>query len=38
MNIDKILEIIQRQVMKGTHLPIEIKEISGRLIYAAHVL
>ena len=27
MDIDKILEIIQRKVLKGTHLPIEIKEI-----------
>ena len=26
-DIDKILEIIQRKVLKGTHLPIEIKEI-----------
>ena len=28
-NIDKILEIIQRKVLKGTHLPIEIKEIQA---------
>ena len=26
-DIDKIPEIIQRKVLKGTHLPIEIKEI-----------
>ena len=26
-DIDKILKIIQRKVLKGTHLPIEIKEI-----------
>ena len=26
MDIDKILEMIQRKVMKGTHLPIEIKQ------------
>ena len=26
-DIDKIFEIIQRKVLKGTHLPIEIKEI-----------
>ena len=25
--MDKILEIIQRKVLKGTHLPVEIKEI-----------
>ena len=27
MDINRILEIIQRKVLKGTHLPIEIKEI-----------
>ena len=27
MDIDKILEIIQRKVLKGAHLPIDIKEI-----------
>ena len=26
-DIDKILEIIQRKLLKGTHLPIKIKEI-----------
>ena len=26
-DIDKILEIIQRKVLKGTHLPVKIKEI-----------
>ena len=26
-DIDKILEMIQRKVLKGTHLPVEIKEI-----------
>ena len=25
MDIDKILEVIQRKVLKGTHLPIEVK-------------
>ena len=29
MDIDKILEMIQRKVLKGTHLPIEIKEIQA---------
>ena len=29
MDIDKILEIIQRKVLTGTHLPIEIKEIQA---------
>ena len=28
-DIDKILEVIQRKVLKGTHLPIEIKEIQA---------
>ena len=28
-NIDKIFEIIQRKVLKGTHLPIKIKEIQA---------
>ena len=27
MDLDRILEIIQRKVLKGTHLPIKIKEI-----------
>ena len=29
MDIDKILKIIQRKVLKGTHLPITIKEIQA---------
>ena len=29
MDIDKILKMIQRKVLKGTHLPIEIKEIQA---------
>ena len=28
-DIDKILKIIQRKVLKGTHLPIEIKKIQA---------
>ena len=32
-NIDKILKIIQRKVLKGTHLPVTVKEIqAGYLI------
>ena len=27
--MDKILEVIQRKVLKGTHLPVEIKEIQA---------
>ena len=29
MDIDKILKVIQRKVLKGTHLPIKIKEIQA---------
>ena len=29
MNIDKILDIIKRKVLKGTHLPLIIKEIQA---------
>ena len=29
MDIDKILEVIQRKVLKGTHMPIEVKEIQA---------
>ena len=33
VDIDKILKIIQRQVLKGTHLPVTVKEIqAGYLI------
>ena len=32
-DIDKILKIIQRKVLKGTHLPVTVKEIqAGYLI------
>ena len=29
MDIDKILEVIQRKVLRDTHLPIEVKEIQA---------
>ena len=29
MDIDKILDIIKRKVLKGTHLPLNIKEIQA---------
>ena len=29
MDIDKILEVIQRKVLKGTHLPVEVKEFQA---------
>ena len=28
-DIDKILKVIQRKVLRGTHLPVEIKEIQA---------
>ena len=32
MDIDKILEVIQRKVLKGTHLSVEVKEIQVRYL------
>ena len=29
MDIDKILEVVQRKVLRGTHLPLEVKEIQA---------
>ena len=29
MDIDRILEVIQRKVLTGTHLPMEVKEIQA---------
>ena len=34
-DMDKMLKIIQRKVLKGTHLPITMKEISQN-IYSVH--
>ena len=34
--IDKILKVIQRKVVKGTHLPVEIKEIEARYIHHSY--
>ena len=36
MDIDKILHIIQREVLKGTHLPVEIKEIQAGYLHSPH--
>ena len=36
MDIDKILQIIQRKVLKGTHLPIEVKEIQRRYLHSPY--
>ena len=35
-DIDKILKVIQRKVLKGTHLPVEIKEIQARYLNSSH--
>ena len=35
-DIDKILEVIQRKVLKGTHLPIEIKEIQAGYLHSSY--
>ena len=35
-DIDRILEIIQRKVLKGTHLPVETEEIQAGYIYSPY--
>ena len=35
-DIDKMVEVIQRRVLKGTHLPVEIKEIHGRYLHSSY--
>ena len=35
-DIDKILDVIQRKVLKGTHLPAEIKEIQAGYTYSPY--
>ena len=35
-DIDKILKVIQRKVVKGTHLPVEVKEIPARYLNNSH--
>ena len=35
-DIDKILEVIQRKVLKGTHLPIEIKEMQAGYLHSPY--
>ena len=35
-DIDKILKVIQRKVLKGTHLPVEIKEIQAGYLTSSH--
>ena len=35
-DIDKILEVIQRKVLKGTHLPVDIKEIQAGYLHSSY--
>ena len=35
-DIDKILEIIQRKVLNGTHLPVEVKEIQAGYLHSSY--
>ena len=35
-DIDKILEVIQRKVLKGTHLPVEVKEIQAEYLHSPY--
>ena len=35
-DIDKILHIIQRKVLKGTHLPVEIKEMQAGYLHSPY--
>ena len=35
-DIDKILHIIQRKVLKGTHLPVEVKEIQVGYLHSPY--
>ena len=36
MDIDKILKVIQRKVLKGTHLPVEIKEKQAGYLHSSY--
>ena len=35
-DINKMLEVIQRKVLKGTHLPIAIKEIQAGYLHSSY--
>ena len=35
-DIDKILKVIQRKVLKGTHLLVDIKEIQARYLHSSY--
>ena len=36
-DIDKIMQIIQRKVLKGTHLPIEVKEVQTGYLHSPYI-
>ena len=36
MDMDKILKVIQRKVLKGTHLPVEINEIQAGYLHSSY--
>ena len=36
MDIDKILQIIQRKVLNGTHLPVQVKEIQAGYLHSPY--
>ena len=36
-DVDKVLEGIQRKVLKGTHLPVEVKEIQAGYFHRPHL-
>ena len=35
-DIEKILKLIQRKVLKGTHLPVEVKEIQAGYLVSSY--
>ena len=35
-DIDEILKVIQRKVLRTTHLPVEIKEVQSRYLSSSH--
>ena len=35
-DIDKILEVIQRKILKSTHLPVEVKEIQAGYLHSPY--
>ena len=35
-DIDRILKVIQRKILKGTHFPVEMKEIQARYLTSSH--